>query len=98
MTRTTPLDAEAIAEAIDEAMRKVDTRPSVFSSRVPEILAPCQRAGCGAAIGQPCLPLSGEDSQVRARRNHASHRARQADAARIMADLIVQEAQKRGGL
>ena len=63
MTRTTTLDAEAICVAIAEAMRKVDTRPSVFSSRVPEILAPCQREGCGAAIGQPCLPLRGEDRE-----------------------------------
>lgn len=83
------LDAEELAQAITRLM--YTTSPAVFTARVPEALCACPR--CGVAAGQPCLPFAGRNREQRAIRNHAPHRPRRAAAARIIANLVIRQAQ-----
>jgi hypothetical protein len=58
--------------------------------RLAERVVHC--TACGAGRRKPCRPADGEDLETRARRNHATHKARRVAAiermSRLLADSI----------
>lgn len=79
-----------LSELLIAGDRAQDTRSPLHP--LAEWLAGCTT--CGAAKGEPCVPLDGPDRETRAERNHASHVARRRAAAEHLSQLLASELRK----